>query len=199
MSYPSVPEKNRSEGLATHGVRAASAVIIVGLITVGMWVLEIIDYMLGGALDSYGVTPHDVGDLGSIFTAPFAHGGFAHLIGNTVPFVVLGFLAAARGVAKFLIASLIIILVGGLGVWFLSSANTLGSSILIFGFFGYLLGRGLFERRLLDLAIAAGVVLLYGTMIFGVLPSEPGISWQGHLFGMLGGVLASWILRREKA
>ncbi|MFD0853919.1 rhomboid family intramembrane serine protease, partial [Actinomadura adrarensis] len=197
MSYPSVPEKNRSEGLATHGLRAVSAAVIVGLVTVGMWVLEIFDYVLGGSLDSYGLTPHDVGDLGSVFTAPFMHAGFGHLIGNTIPFVVLGFLAAARGVAKFLAASLIIIIVGGLGVWFLSSANTLGSSILIFGFFGYLLGRGIFERRLLDLAIAVGVVLLYGGLIFGVLPSDPGISWQGHLFGMIGGVLGSWVLRRD--
>ncbi|GAA2397823.1 rhomboid family intramembrane serine protease [Actinomadura vinacea] len=196
MSYPSVPEKHRSEGLATHGFRALSAAIIIGVVTAGMWVLEIADYVMNGALNDYGIRPHDVGDLPDIFTAPFMHGDFGHLIGNTLPFVILGFLAAARGVLKFLAASLIIIVVGGLGVWFLSSANTLGSSILIFGFFGYLLGRGLFERRVIDLAIAVGVVLLYGTMIFGVLPSDPSISWQGHLFGMLGGVLSSWLLRR---
>lgn len=199
MSYPSVPSGNRSEGLATHGMRAVSGAVIIGFVTAVMWALEIADYVMNGALDSFGVTPHDVGDLPDIFTAPFMHAGFAHLIGNTIPFVILGFLAAARGIAKFLVASLIIIVVGGLGVWFLSSANTLGSSILIFGFFGYLLGRGLFERRLLDLGIAIGVVLLYGTMIFGVLPSDPGISWQGHLFGMLGGVLGSWLLRRDPA
>ncbi len=87
-------------------------------------------------------------------------------------------------------------MVGGLGVWFLSSANTLGSSILIFGFFGYLVGRGIFERRLLDIGIAVAVVAVYGTMIFGVIPGDPGISWQGHLFGLIGGVLASWFLRR---
>ncbi|MFF5262167.1 rhomboid family intramembrane serine protease [Actinomadura viridis] len=197
MSYPPVPEKSRSEGLATHGARLASAAVIIGVVTAAMWVLEIADYVMNGALDSFGIQPHDVGDLPDIFTAPFMHGGFGHLVGNTVPFVILGFLAAARGIAKFLVASLIIIVVGGLGVWFASSANTLGSSILIFGFFGYLLGRGLFERRLLDLAIAVGVVAVYGTMIFGVLPSDPSISWQGHLFGMLGGVLASWLLRRD--
>jgi membrane associated rhomboid family serine protease len=199
MSYPPVPEKHRSEGLATHGVRALSAAIIIGVVTVGMWVLEIADYVMNNALDDYGIRPHDVSDLPDIFTAPFLHGGFGHLIGNTLPFVILGFLAAARGVVKFLVASLMIVVVGGLGVWFLSSANTLGSSILIFGFFGYLLGRGLFERRLLDLAIAVGVVLVYGTMIFGVLPSDPSISWQGHLFGMIGGVLSSWVLRRDPA
>jgi membrane associated rhomboid family serine protease len=178
-------------------MRAVSAAIVIGVVTAAMWVLEIADYVANGALDSFGVTPHDVGDLPDIFTAPFMHGGFGHLIGNTIPFMILGFLAAARGMAKFLAASLIIIVVGGLGVWFLSSANTLGSSILIFGFFGYLLGRGLFERRPIDLGIAVGVLLVYGTMIFGVLPSDPGISWQGHLFGMIGGVLGSWVLRRD--
>ncbi|GLZ15537.1 rhomboid family intramembrane serine protease [Actinomadura sp. NBRC 104425] len=199
MSYsPQPQERHRSEGLATHGVRALGAVVLVGAVTAVMWVLEIFDYVVGGRLDAFGIQPHDVDDLPDIFTAPFMHGGFGHLIGNTVPFMILGFLAAARGIAKFLAASLVIIVVGGLGVWFTSSANTLGSSILIFGFFGYLLGRGLFERHLLDLAIAAAVVLLYGGLIFGVLPSDPGISWQGHLFGMIGGVLASWLLRRRR-
>jgi membrane associated rhomboid family serine protease len=199
MSYSSVPERqHRSEGLATHGARALGAFVVIGLTTLGMWVLEVADYMMNGALDRFGIQPHDVYDLPDIFTAPFMHAEFGHLIGNTVPFVILGFLAAVRGIAKFLVASLMVIVVGGLGVWFTSSANTLGSSILIFGFFGYLLGRGLFERHLLDIAIAVGVVLLYGTMIVGVLPSDPGISWQGHLFGMIGGVLASWVLRRRR-
>lgn len=199
MSYsPERQGRHPSEGLATHGARALGAFVLIGAVTAGMWILEMFDYALGGRLDAFGIQPHDVDDLPDVFTAPFMHGGFGHLIGNTVPFVVLGFLAAVRGIAKFLAASLMIIVVGGLGVWFTSSANTLGSSILIFGFFGYLLGRGLFERRLLDLAIAAGVVLLYGGLIFGVLPSDPGISWQGHLFGMIGGVLASWLLRRRR-
>ncbi|MFG1997822.1 rhomboid family intramembrane serine protease [Spirillospora sp. NPDC048911] len=198
MSYPAVPERHRSEGLATHGMRAVSALALVGAMTAVMWVLEIADYTMNGALDRFGIQPHDVDDLPDIFTAPFMHGGFEHLVGNTVPFVILGFLAAARSVAKFLAANLLIIVVGGLGVWFTSSANTLGSSILIFGYFGYLLGRGLFERRLLDIAIAIGVVLLYGGIIVGVLPSDPSISWQGHLFGLIGGVLASWTLRRRR-
>jgi membrane associated rhomboid family serine protease len=199
MSYSSVPEKqHRSEGVATHGARALGAFVLITLTTIGMWVLEVADYVANGALDDFGIQPHDVDDLPDIFIAPFMHGGFGHLIGNTVPFMILGFLAAVRGIAKFLAASLVIIVVGGLGVWFTSSANTLGSSILIFGFFGYLLGRGLFERHLLDIAIAVGVVLVYGTMIFGVLPSDPGISWQGHLFGLIGGVLASWMLRRRR-
>jgi membrane associated rhomboid family serine protease len=191
------PDRQRSDELAKHGVRALSSLILIGSITAVMWVLEAFDYTTDGWLDRFGIQPRDVDDLPDIFTAPFMHAGFGHLMANTLPFLILGFIAAARGIAKFLVASLIIIVVGGLGVWFLSSANTLGSSILIFGFFGYLVGRGIFERRLLDIGIAVAVVAVYGTMIFGVIPGDPGISWQGHLFGLIGGVLASWFLRRH--
>ncbi|NEA29765.1 rhomboid family intramembrane serine protease [Actinomadura bangladeshensis] len=195
MSY--TPDRQRSDELAKHGVRALSSLILIVSITAVMWVLEAFDYTTDGWLDRFGIQPRDVDDLPDIFTAPFMHAGFGHLMANTLPFLILGFIAAARGIAKFLVASLIIIVVGGLGVWFLSSANTLGSSILIFGFFGYLVGRGIFERRLLDIGIAVAVVAVYGTMIFGVIPGDPGISWQGHLFGLIGGVLASWFLRRS--
>ncbi|MFC4054309.1 rhomboid family intramembrane serine protease [Actinomadura syzygii] len=195
MSY--TPERRRSESLAMHGTRALSAAVLVGAVTALMWVLEAFDYTTDGWLDRFGIQPRDVNDLPDIFTAPFMHAGFGHLMANTVPFLVLGFIAAARGIAKFLVASLIVIVVGGLGVWFTSSANTLGSSILIFGFFGYLVGRGIFERRLADIAIAVAVVAVYGTMLLGVIPGDPGISWQGHLFGLLGGVLGAWFLRRS--
>lgn len=195
MSY--IPDRQRSDEMAKHGVRALSSLILIGSITAVMWVLEAFDYTTNGWLDQFGIQPRDVDDLPDIFTAPFMHAGFGHLMANTLPFLILGFIAAARGLGKFLVASLIIIVVGGLGVWFLSSANTLGSSILIFGFFGYLVGRGIFERRLLDIGIAVAVVAVYGTMIFGVIPGDPGISWQGHLFGLIGGILASWFLRRR--
>lgn len=202
MSDPLIPARgSSSDGLTRHAVRATSAVILIGTMLVAMWVLEAADYVLAGRLDQYGIRAHDLGELPQIFSAPFLHGGFGHLMANTVPFVVLGFLAAARGVGKFLVANLLIIAVGGLGVWFLGppNAETLGASILVFGYFGYLLGRGVFERHLLDITIAIVVVVLYGTMIFGVLPTNPMISWQGHLFGLLGGVLAAWTLRRRLA
>lgn len=191
--------RNATEGLATHATRALSAAILVGFMLLAMWVLEVADYMVDGRLDRYGIRAHDVDDLPEIFSAPFLHGGFAHLMANSLPFLILGFLTAVRGIGRFLAANLVIIVVGGLGVWFTGppNAETLGASILIFGFFGCLLGRGLFERQILDLLIAVGVGALYGTMILGVLPSQPGISWQGHLFGLIGGVLAAWMLRRR--
>ncbi|MBT2206665.1 MULTISPECIES: rhomboid family intramembrane serine protease [Actinomadura] len=190
-------DSQRSEGLVQAGARALSAALLVGGITALMWVVELFDvYVDHDRLDRLGIQPRDVGDLPDIFTAPFVHAGIGHMMGNTVPFLVLGFLAAVRGIAKFLVSSLIVIVVGGLGVWFTSPANTLGSSILIFGFFGYLVGRGLFERRLADIVIAVGVVAVYGTMLVGVIPDDPAISWQGHLFGLIGGVLGAWFLRR---
>jgi membrane associated rhomboid family serine protease len=196
------PRATPAEGLATHATRAVSAVVVVGLTLAAMWVLEILAYLTDNQILRFGIKAHDVSDLPHVFTAPFLHANFDHLIANTVPFAILGFLSALRGLSKFLAMNVFVMIVGGLGVWFLgpSGAVTIGASILVFGYFGYLAGRGLFERRLLDLVIAIVVGVLYGTAIFaGVVPNNPGISWQGHLFGLIGGVLAAWTLRRRDA
>jgi membrane associated rhomboid family serine protease len=196
------PRATQSQGLATHATRAVSAVVMVGFTLAVMWVLEIFAYVTDNRILSFGIQAHDVSDLPHVFSAPFLHASFDHLISNTVPFAILGFLAALRGIAKFLTMNVIVMVVGGLGVWFLGPAGgvTVGASILIFGYFGYLVGRGLFERRLIDILIALVVGVLYGTAIAAsVLPSNPQISWQGHLFGLIGGVLAACTLRRRDA
>jgi membrane associated rhomboid family serine protease len=200
MSDDLVPQRARSEGFTTHATRAVSALAVTILILAGMWALEVADYLVDNRLDQYGIRSHVVTDLPQIFSAPFLHVGFPHLMANSVPFLVLGFFAAARGLSKFAVMNLLVIVVGGAGVWLTgpSGTETLGASILVFGYFGYLLGRGLFERHLADVGIAVVVVVLYGTMILGVFPSNPGISWQGHLFGLIGGVLAAWTLRRRQ-
>lgn len=205
MSNPLIPEtrtqQSPSEGLFTQAARAAAAFFVVGGMLAAMWVIEFFDFGTDGSLEKYGVRAQEPSELPQIFTAPFLHDDFGHIMANSLPFLVLGFLAAVRGIGKFAGANLIIILVGGLGVWFLGSttAETLGASILVFGYFGYLLGRGVFERKLVDIVIAIVVVAIYGTMILGVLPNDPRISWQGHLFGMIGGVLGAWLLRRRTA
>jgi membrane associated rhomboid family serine protease len=196
------PRATQSEGLATHATRAVSAVVVVGFTLAVMWVLEILAYVTDNRILSWGIQAHDVTDLPHVFTAPFLHASFDHLISNTVPFAILGFLAALRGISKFLTMNVIVMVVGGLGVWFLgpTAGVTVGASILIFGYFGYLVGRGLFERRLVDILIALVVGVLYGTAIAAsVVPNNPQISWQGHLFGLIGGVLAAWTLRRRDA
>ncbi|WP_214414965.1 rhomboid family intramembrane serine protease [Sphaerisporangium fuscum] len=188
--------KRRVVGLVTGALGAA---IVVSLLVAVEWAVEIADYILPADLDQYGIVSHDVSGLTGILIAPFLHAGFAHLMANTVPLAILGFLAALRGLGRFFVASLIIVIVSGLGVWFLSPPGlTVGASGLVFGYFGYVVTRGLFDRHLLDIALGIGVAVLYYSLIWGVLPGQPGISWQGHLFGLIGGVLAAWTLRRRR-
>ncbi len=174
-------------------------VVLVALIAV-TWVVEIIDWIVPGRwLDSFGIRPRTLSGLMGIAFAPFLHGGLAHLMANTVPFLTLGFLVMLRGMGAFIGVSLLIIVLGGLGVWLLAPGNTIhiGASGLIFGYIGYLLARGYFERSFGSLAIAAIVALVYGGALWGVLPTDPRISWQGHLFGFLAGVATAGLLRPQ--
>ena len=165
-----------------------------------MWVVEILDQIIGGDLDQYGIEPHDSDGLIGILFAPFLHGGFGHLIGNTVPFLLLGAAIALSGLARVAAATLIIAVVGGLGTWLAAPSGTthIGASGIVFGYAAYLIARGLFSRNLLHLAAGVLVVAVYGTtLLFGLVPS-PGVSWQGHLFGALGGVAAARVLDRRR-
>ncbi|MFC7328300.1 rhomboid family intramembrane serine protease [Marinactinospora rubrisoli] len=175
------------------------AILAVVALTAVMWILEIFDLLSGNALDTYGIRPRAIDDLSHVFTAPFLHYGFDHLAANTVPLLVLGSLVAFSGLGRFVGASFIIIVVSGLGVWLISPPNsvTLGASGLIFGYFGFLVLRGIIERKTIDIVIMICVVIFYGTMVFGVLPQQAGVSWQAHLFGFLGGLFAAYALPRR--
>ncbi|MEU7639645.1 MULTISPECIES: rhomboid family intramembrane serine protease [unclassified Streptomyces] len=165
-----------------------------------LWVLEGVDTLSGNALDAFGIQPRDPAELVDVIPAAFLHFGFGHLAANTLPLLVLGFVAALRsGIRRFLAAALLIILVSGLGVWLTAAphSNTAGASGVVFGLFGYLLVRGFIERKPLDIGIGVGVALVYGSILWGALPTTSGISWQGHLFGLLGGVLAAFVLRER--
>jgi membrane associated rhomboid family serine protease len=198
FSGPRFEPAKRSAGALLSG--ALSALIIVVAMLVVMWVVEGVDFVLNGALDQFGILGWDPEGLVGILFAPFLHGGFGHLMANSLPLLVLGFLAGLRDVRKFLWASLIIILIGGLGTWLTSPAvYTVGASGLVFGYFGYIMARGVFDRRLVDIVIAVGVGIAYYGILAGLLPNQPGISWQGHLFGLIGGVVAGWVLRRKKS
>jgi membrane associated rhomboid family serine protease len=162
------------------------------------WVTEIVDFVVPGRwLDSWGIQPRSLSGLWGILFAPLLHGGLAHLIANTVPFLTLGFLVMLRGLGTFVGVSLTIMVMGGLAVWLLAPGNTIhiGASGLIFGYIGYLLARGYFERSFGSLAIAVLVALVYGGALWGVLPSDPRISWQGHLFGFLAGIATAGFMR----
>jgi membrane associated rhomboid family serine protease len=176
-----------------------SALVVLFLLS-AMWVLEVLDYVVPLHLDRYGIIAHDPASLPGIFFAPFLHAGFAHLMANSLPLLILGFLAAIRGIGRFLAATVLIILISGIGVWLFSPPNlvTIGASGLVFGYFGYVVTRGLFDRHLLDILLGVVVAVLYYSILWGVLPTQPGISWQGHLFGLIGGFLSAWLLRRRR-
>lgn len=166
-----------------------------------MWVSEILDVTLGGRLDRFGIAPREVDGLDGILWAPFLHGGFAHLVGNTVPFVVLGAAIALAGTARIVLVTVVVGIVGGLGTWLTGAPLSvhIGASGLVFGYATYLVSRGLFSRRLSQILLGVVVVVVWGgSLLTGLLP-QPGISWQGHLFGALGGVVAAWMLHRRPA
>jgi membrane associated rhomboid family serine protease len=173
------------------------ALIVVGAMAVVMWVLEIVDQAAGGQLDQYGIRPHEAdGLVPGIIAAPFLHAGFGHLEGNTVPFLVLGGAIALSGLQRVVLATLIIVLIGGIGVWVFGATGTdhIGASGLVFGYAGYLIARAFFSRSMVHLVVGVGVIGIYGTtLLFGLAPRD-GISWQGHLFGAVGGVVAARLL-----
>ncbi len=163
-----------------------------------MWVVEIVD-VFAGDLDSAGIRPRDPDGLVGVALAPVLHGSFGHLMGNTVPFVILGIAIALGGLARIAAVTVIVAVVGGLGTWLVAPANTvhIGASGLVFGFAAYLVARGIYSRKALHLAIGLAVIFIYGTtLLFGLVPT-PGVSWQGHLFGAIGGVVAAWLLDRR--
>jgi len=176
--------------------------VVLGGFAALMWLLEIIDSLLPGLqLEKYGIHPRDGEWFWGILFAPFLHGDWGHLISNTPPFLVLGWLIAAQGIGDFLAVTAIVTAIAGLGVWAIGAAQTvhIGASSLIFGYLGFLILRGFIERSLSSVLISSIVGFFYGGLIWGVLPSSPQISWEGHLFGLIGGVLAASLLGRRQA
>lgn len=172
-----------------------SAVLVGGFVAL-LWVIEIVDTIVGNRLDDYGVRPRsDEGLLGIVF-APLLHGGFGHLLSNTLPLLVLGFLIALSGIGRALAATAVIWVIAGIGTWLIAPDNTnhIGASSLVFGFVTYLVARGFFTRQFGQIALGVLVLVVYGGILWGVLPGQPGISWQGHLFGAVGGVVAAALL-----
>ena len=165
-----------------------------------LWGLEVIDVASRHALDTFGVSPREIGELRDVVPAAFVHFGFAHLAANSVALLVLGFLVALSGLRRLLAVVTVIILAGGLGVWLTAPehSTTAGASGVVFGLLSYLLIRGLVNRSAGDLVVSLLVGVVYGSFLWGVLPTAAGVSWQGHLFGLVGGVTAAFALRRPR-
>ncbi|AXX28341.1 rhomboid family intramembrane serine protease [Actinosynnema pretiosum subsp. pretiosum] len=169
-----------------------SAVVVL-LFTGALYVIEGIDTVLLGALDANGVRPRAWSEWDNLLWAPVLHAGWDHLIANSLPLLVLAFLASSGGVRQFFQVTAVIWLASGLGVWVFGSVGVhLGASGLIFGYLTFLLVRGVFVRSAWQIVVAIAVFAVYGAVLWGVLPGQPGISWEGHLFGAVGGVLAAW-------
>jgi membrane associated rhomboid family serine protease len=190
---PEHPVTRASRHLGRHAALLATIVVI-------LWFLEILDQLIfRGSFDGFGIRPRTWSGLGQILIAPWLHVGFGHLAANTVPLVVLGWLVMLRRTRDFIVVALVSALVSGLGIWLFGGARTihLGASGVIFGLLGALLARAYFERSWAALALAVVAGLLYGGMLWGLLPGTPGVSWLGHFFGLLGGVLAARLLADE--
>jgi membrane associated rhomboid family serine protease len=190
-----------SPDVTPRRVDRQQALLVVAGMAGLMWVLEVIDQVTSANLDQYGIKPHEADGLVGIVTAPFLHSGFGHLIGNTIPFLVLGATIALSGLARVAFTTVIIAVVGGLGVWLVAPTGTdhIGASGIVFGYASYLIARGVFSRNLLHLGVGVLVIGVYGTtLLFGLAPRD-GISWQGHLFGAIGGVAAARVLDARQA
>lgn len=170
--------------------------IVVGL----FWLIEAVDsVLLGSRLERYGIHPRDADGLVGVASAPFLHGPWRHLIANTVPFAVLGGLVLTRGRATWVQATMFVVLAGGAATWLLGrGGNHIGASGVVFGYLGFLVASAVVERSVAAILAAVAAVVLYGGIVWGVVPRGT-VSWEGHLFGLLAGVAAAFVLRRRTA
>jgi membrane associated rhomboid family serine protease len=203
MAYGSTAHRTAAKDALLTPLRAGGRVTTAAALMLGwvalLWALEAIDTIVGHRMDSFGIEPRKPSELLDIVPSAFTHFGFAHVAANSLPLLVLGFIAALRGIARFLAVAFTVIVIGGLGVWLVAPAhtNTAGASGLIFGLFAYLLVRGFVDHRALDIVVGLCVGALYGSILWGALPTAQGVSWQGHLFGLVGGVAAAFLFRER--
>ena len=184
---------------------------VVGVVTIVsfvllLWLIELFDALTGHQLDNNGIRPLETDGLTGILTAPLLHANWEHLMANTGPALVLGFLVTLAGLSRFLYATAIIWIVGGLGTWLIGNVgapayngvvietNHIGASGLIFGWLAFLIVFGFFTRNIWEIVIGVVVLFIYGSILLGVLPGTFGVSWQGHLCGALAGLLAAYLL-----
>ncbi|GAB3021659.1 rhomboid family intramembrane serine protease [Mycobacterium bourgelatii] len=174
-----------------------------------LWLIELWDSLTNHRLDNNGIRPLETDGLWGILFAPLLHSNWDHLIANTVPALVLGFLMTLAGMSRFVLATVIIWILGGFGTWLIGTIgmhcpvtgpnvhchfNHIGASGLIFGWLAFLIVFGFFTRKIWEIVVGVVVLFIYGGVLLGVLPGTPGVSWQGHLCGAIAGVLAAYVL-----
>lgn len=173
--------------------------VLFGLIAL-IWIVSIASFVLPlGLPGASGIIPRTTDGLAGILVAPLIHTNLRHLLGNTIPLALLGALILLRGVNEFLIVLQISVLVAGAGTWlFGSGGQHIGASGVVFGFTGFLLFRALYDRRVTTLMVTAIVLVAYGSMLMSSLFPRAGVSWSGHAFGFVGGLLAARFLYRSR-
>jgi membrane associated rhomboid family serine protease len=200
-------QQSRSRGW-TIGTGDADAVLtgarraffVMAGILVLLWIIQIANWADGSRLvQEYGIRPRSVTSLPDIVTAPFLHFSWSHIEGNSGPLFIFGFLAAYRGVARFFGVTAVVVLASGLAAWLTEPANTIGAgaSGVVFGYFGYIMVRGLFDRHALDIAVGAVMALCFAYQ-FAVLLPHRGIGWQAHIGGLIGGLACGWLFRERR-
>ncbi|MDN5747014.1 MAG: rhomboid family intramembrane serine protease [Pseudonocardia sp.] len=164
-----------------------------------LYLVEVVDVVTDSALErAGGIVPRETYGLDGVLFAPLLHGDWAHLLANTLPFLIFGFLAMAGGIRQFILVTATIWVLGGFAVWLTAGPEGyhVGASGVIFGWLAFLLTRGFFAGSTRQILLAIVLFAGWGGILLGVLPGQPGISWQGHLFGALAGVLAAWMVAR---
>lgn len=180
--------------------RAQAGLLAVAGLVGAMWVVFLVNVLLGGLLvQTLGIAPRRIDGLDGILFAPLLHGGVDHLVSNTLPLLVLGFLSFLEGARRFVLTIAITWLASGLGTWIFGGGLTIGASGVVFGLFAYLVTRGFYNRDLRQILLAGILFAAYGSILWGILPTAgSNVSWQAHLFGALGGVAAASALRRRR-
>lgn len=189
--------RNKASGQTVGQALKTQGVILVGLALV-LWGVHLANVLLSGQLLRFGIMPRSLVGLRGIVLAPLLHGSFSHLATNTVPLLTLGWLTLLRGMRTFWLTTAVVVLSAGLGTWLLGAPTSIhvGASGVVFGYFGFLLLQGYFERSVGAVALSLVVAVLYGSLLWGVVPGGIGISWESHLFGFLGGAIAARLLSR---
>jgi membrane associated rhomboid family serine protease len=175
-------------------------IVLTGIVGI-MWIVEAINSLDSNRISkSDGIYARNLDHIWGIFTAPFLHFSWQHLIANTVPFVFMGVIIALQGARRLMLVTLIIIVIGGLGTWLIapSGTDTAGASGVVFGYATYLFARGFFNRSVLELLTGLVVGVVWGGALLSSIVPHDGISWQGHACGAVGGVIAAYLIRRDR-
>jgi membrane associated rhomboid family serine protease len=169
-----------------------NALKVVLIITAFIWCVEIINLLSGHSLYVWGILPRNLSGLIGVPLHPFIHGSLQHAVINTIPLIILGAFVAIEGKKKFIRSTLIIIFVGGGLLWLLGRPSFhIGASLLVFGYFGFILANAFYKKSVWAIIIAVATFFLYGGLIYGILPLKSYVSWEGHLFGLMAGILAA--------